>query len=267
MDIPDIYIFYGCISLLPLFFLYLLYRNLVWRWQWKQWFDGYYATRGQATRRKDVERLITELSSSDKGLNRSALERLTQSGAKGVILVLAALDLPYHMTRDGKYIVNEGEITVLGKSVKKLQTLLSGALVKIGHHSPNDLIAALQNPNLNVRINAMHALGRLNYFPAIASLLPYMDSLNLDEKAIAIKALGEIRATKAFEKIVLSLRDEDVYVRATAVTALGNLGDVRALPYLEEISRFDQTVIDGNNITLGQLAEMTISRVRHVSLQ
>jgi hypothetical protein len=264
MSIPDIYIFYGCISLLPLFFLYLLYRNLAWRWQWKQWFDEYYAARGQVARRKDVERLITELSSSDSGLNIGGLRRIEESGAMGVNLVLAALDLPYHMTRTGKYVFPDGEATsIFGKSVKKIHSLLSDALVNIGHHSPNELVAALQSPNLNVRTVAMHVLGHLNYFPAVDALLMFMDSPNLDEKAFAMKALGELGVINAVDSILSVLNDNDVYVRATAIVALGNIGDPRALPFLEEISQFDKTLIDGTDQTLGQLAEMAVVNIRN----
>ncbi len=259
MEIQNIYIFYGCVSLLPLFFLYLLYRNLAWRWRWKQWFDGYYAKRGQVARRNDVERLITELSSSDRGLNISALQRIMQSEAKSVDLLLAALDMPYYQSRNGKYVYTEGEETsIFVKSVNKTHPFLVNALTSIGHHSPEELKAALQSPNLNVRITVMSALEQLNDISVADSLLPFLDSDNLDEKAFAIRALGGMRATNTFEMILSALNHMDVYVRATAIVALGNIGDERALPFLEEISRFDKTIIDGTDQILGQLAEMAV---------
>jgi len=261
-------IFFGFIFGIPLFFLYWLYRNLAWRWRWRQWFYGYYASRGQDARRKDVERLITELSSSDKGLNKSALERLAQSGAKGVDLILAAIDMPYFVSRSGKLVFEEEEKeSIFFKSINKIHPLLVGTLLNIGHHSPKAFMNALQNTNRNVRIVAMIILGHLRDASAVEVLLPFLDNPNIDERAYAMRALGEIKAANCFDKMVSSLKDDDVYIQATAISALGNIGDARALPYLEEFSRFDKTPVEGSGQTLGQLAEVAVSRIHNKGLQ
>ncbi len=260
----DLIIFYGFVSLLPLFFLYLVHRDLMKkREQRKQLIRSLRLPDSGNGSLKDAKKLIWDLSDSLLPWVRiGAINNLVRTDSRGVKTIIAALDLlPYYECRGG-YIVTQGDFV-------SIHHILVNALAELGRSSVDKLNEALQHPHLNVRMAAISALGKINSPSAVELLVRFVDSPNVEERMNAVEALGKLRATSAIERIISSLRDSSPVVRETGVRALIQLNDMRALPALEDLASTDGTIIEDRPgmpvLTLGQFALGAAQKIRKVN--
>jgi hypothetical protein len=90
------------------------------------------------------------------------------------------------------------------------------------------LISVLQDEDDNVRADAVQAFSRLGP-AAIAKVRDVLQDRNSPKRAEAAHALGMVGGTQAVEPLLDALTDADWEVRHQAAEALGKLGDRRAV--------------------------------------
>lgn len=99
------------------------------------------------------------------------------------------------------------------------------------------LIAALDDPDLQVRIYAIQGLRDI---PASSSIQPLCNTLesSLNEPLIVsnvCRALGEIKDPASLPTLTRLLKNPEPFTRYDSAYALGEIGDPAAIPALEEI--------------------------------
>jgi hypothetical protein len=255
-------LFYGIISLLPLFFLYQIYRDIARRKARRRELTKYFKASGIGNGNlKAAVKLVDDLDSIVPGMRQAAITRIIKDDTKGVETIITVLDVPYYRSRTKGFVLTHRNFK--GTLIIDLYPFLIKALAKIGRSSVEKLSGALHHSNLNVRLSAMAALGKTTNPSAVSLLLPFLDSSDVDERIGAIVALGELQAKSALEKLSAALQDGNVTVREMGVLALISINDIRALPALEDLARTDQTVIDERPIyTMSDLAQDAIKLIR-----
>ncbi len=128
---------------------------------------------------------------------------------------------------------------------------------KYGKSALEELIAALEDDNPLIRLNAVRALSIINDPESVEpmiDILHYADN-DLQIREMAIISLGKSKDQRAYEPLIDVLNNEpDKELRQTAVIALGELGDKRAAGPLLEI--FNETDFRSTAaIALGLLKE------------
>jgi HEAT repeat protein len=250
------------VSLLPLFFLYQIYRDISKKKARRRELTKYFKASGKGNGTlKDAVKLVDDLDSIVPGARQAAIRRIVKNDTKGVETIITVLDVPYYRSRIKGFVLTQPEFN--GTIMIELYPFLLRALAEIGRSSVQKLKGALQHPNLNVRLSGMAALGETKNPAAIRLLAPFLDSTDVEERVGAIVALGELHAKPAAEKIIASLRDSEARVREIGIRALMKINDVRALPALQDLARTDQTVIDDRPIyTMKDLAEDAIRQIQ-----
>jgi hypothetical protein len=116
-----------------------------------------------------------------------------------------------------------------------------------------ELSKLLSNPDPQVRVGALQALNALvegNGY--LAPSLPYSSpgyptvtaaTTPLDRQLQAIDQLGQTRTVEAVQPLITKLADSQATVRAAAAEALGQIGEVSALPHLE-----DRLLVETNEV-------------------
>jgi hypothetical protein len=257
----DLILFYGLIALLPLFFLYQIYRDIEKKKARRRQLTRFFKASGNGNGSvQDAVKLVDDLDSILPWARPAAIRRLIQNDTQGIQTIMTVLDVPYYRSRVRGFVLTQPGFE--GTIIIDLYSSLIRALAEIGRSSVGRLKGALQHPNLNVRLSAMAALGETKNPAAIRLLAPFLDSTEVEERLGAIVALGELHATSAVESITTALQDNHPAVREAGIRALMKIDDVRALPALEEIARTDQTVIDDRPIyTMKDLAEDAIKHI------
>jgi HEAT repeat protein len=120
------------------------------------------------------------------------------------------------------------------------------------------LIQDLKNPDIGVRLSAVHTLGNNRDTRAVK---PLIDTLKNDTdyrvRCVAATALGKIGDKSAVEPLIESLKeDKEGDVRSYTAEALGMLGDTRAVEPLLESLTHDQFYSGSNAAkSLGKMRE------------
>jgi|GEM_PF-2074041 len=117
---------------------------------------------------------------------------------------------------------------VLNSSFGEVWPLLAG----LDSSLVERLIIWLQDPDVEVRGNAAHVLGKIGDARAIEPLiLALKDEKDEDGwvSSWAAYALGNIGDDRAVEPLLIALKDKDESTRALAARALGEIGETRAV--------------------------------------
>lgn len=256
----DLIWFYGIIALIPLFFLYQIYRDIAKKKARRRELTKYFKT-SDTGNLKDAIKLVDDLDSIVPGVRQAAIRRTVKNDIKGVETIMTVLDVPYYRSRTQGFVLAHRNFR--GTIIIDLYPFLIKVLAEIGRSSVEKLRVALQHPNLNVRLSAMAALGETKDSSAVTLLLPFLDSSDGEERIGAIVALGELQERSALEKLSTTLQDSNAVVRQMGILALMRMNDIRALPALEDLARTDQTVIDERPIyTMSDLARDAIKLIR-----
>jgi HEAT repeat protein len=151
------------------------------------------------------------------------------------------------------------------------------ALAKLGTKSAiPHLLEGLADSNESVIEACIFALGEIGYnVTSYATEITHLliPLLKSSSAQIRIKTIGAIskNANKklGFELLIEMLEDKDIYVQLKTISSLGFVGDMRALPILERISRSANSEDDYGNTTY-RAAQEAIAEIKwrnqHLSL-
>ena len=108
--------------------------------------------------------------------------------------------------------------------------------VKVAEGAVPALIQALQDPDIQVRANAIYALDFIgeSATDAVPALILLLKDLNEDVRLHALEALGQIGSKDAVSALTQALKGQDEDVRLHAVQALEQIGTPEALKAVEE---------------------------------
>ena len=90
-------------------------------------------------------------------------------------------------------------------------------------------IAALKDGDVEVRMNAVQALGEIKDPRAVEPLIAALKDMYKYVRGNAARALGEISDQRAVEPLIVALKDENEYVRRQAAWALGEIKEPRTV--------------------------------------
>ncbi len=118
------------------------------------------------------------------------------------------------------------------------------------------LIAALADPDANVRMAAAHSLGHLEDPRAIPALINATRDSNAKVRSAAYEALSDFDDPRTVEPMIAALKDPDADVRQQAAHALGNLEDRRAVrPLMAALTDSSADVRQAAAHSLGDLQD------------
>jgi HEAT repeat protein/beta-lactamase regulating signal transducer with metallopeptidase domain len=110
-----------------------------------------------------------------------------------------------------------------------LATLASGQVPDTTNPAVPPLIAALSDPDANVRIAAANSLGQLEDPRAIPALITASHDANVQVRSAAFQALSDFQDPRIYEPMVAALKDPDADVRQRAAQTLGSLENKAAV--------------------------------------
>jgi HEAT repeat protein len=112
--------------------------------------------------------------------------------------------------------LKESRLDVRLKAAKILQDVPDPVAVE-------PLIGALRDKDINIRLRAATALGKIGR-PAGKSLVGLLQDPDPEMRRVAVEQLGKIRHPEALEPLLAALRDPDPNVQWWAAWALGEMG-------------------------------------------
>jgi HEAT repeat protein/beta-lactamase regulating signal transducer with metallopeptidase domain len=118
------------------------------------------------------------------------------------------------------------------------------------------LIAALSDPDANVRMAAANSLGQLEDPRAIPALIAASRDSNAQVRSAAFDALTNFEDPRVVEPMIAALKDPDADVRQRAAQTLGSLQDKRALqPLMAALADSSADVRQAAAQSLGELQD------------
>jgi HEAT repeat protein len=138
------------------------------------------------------------------------------------------------------------------------------ALGKLGDPDAIDAVAARLNDPAEhdlVREQAARALGQLIRGEVFAPLVSALDDPDVDVRCQALYALAESAGPAAVDVLLARTTDPNTYVRHAAVTALGRVGNESLIPLLEGIAQQDQDEL-GRAMWVREAARYAIESIR-----
>ncbi|NEQ37797.1 MAG: HEAT repeat domain-containing protein [Okeania sp. SIO3I5] len=135
----------------------------------------------------------------------------------------------------------------------------SWALGFIGAEGIEELLLAYQSDNRDVRIGVVGALGRIaesRWDESLEEVLfSALEDRDIEVRLEAIAALSRIPPGLALAKLIPLLDESNLELSKAAFLALGKLGDKEALPYLE-------AKLKDNRPGISQVAKIAISQIK-----
>lgn len=137
-----------------------------------------------------------------------------------------------------KVLLERSPLELVWEAAKSLTTMATDG--EIFHHM------LLESKDSEVRRVAVYALGILRDVTAVETLCNIL--LNPNEppslRGQAAETLGCIGTEASVEPLLAATRAEPAEVRFWSVFALGRIGDMRAIPVLQELAAHDHAVVE-----------------------
>lgn len=146
-------------------------------------------------------------------------------------------------------------IIALRTNDRRAHTLVVDDLVRIGRPAVEPLLAALDDPNPNVRAGSARALGKIGDGRALGSLifrLRYDTDVEVRKSAVWALHMGDARSVGP---LIEALRDLDEWVRFGAVIVLAKIGQPAVVPLINALSDNLPLVRANAAETLGRIAD------------
>jgi HEAT repeat protein len=126
-------------------------------------------------------------------------------------------------------------VSVLGVGENGIGTTAADALIGIGPPAVDALLVAIRSQDPLVRRFAARALGGIKDERAIESLLAALMDENLNVRRQALEAAAKFQDDRVLDVLLFALSDPGLRIEASLL--LGERKDLRALPYLVEALR------------------------------
>lgn len=119
-----------------------------------------------------------------------------------------------------------------------------------------DLVRALRDPVVDVRVVAAAAIWRLPDPAAVPALLELLADEDASARQWAVLALGVIRDVRAVPPLLAMLQDREQGVRLDVIRSLGRIRDPRAVQPLEALVRDEARANDERLESISALATL-----------
>jgi HEAT repeat protein len=197
------------------------------------------------TPRLDEERVLAEaLKSQDPAVRREAAEAIAAASRieNPDTLSSALQDDDWRVRRSAvQGFARSGDSSFVRSIIESVRHnhrhfgLLSSALKLLAlteHNVTDPLIALLDDPEPDVRIQAALALGEQHDQKATDALVNALDDDHTNVRFQAIESLGRLRAEAAIDKLAAIVESRDFFLAFPALDALAAIGDRRVAPEL-----------------------------------
>ncbi len=152
---------------------------------------------------KSISGQISDLSSLFPWVRKRAINSLVKTGVPAVKEIILTLDTPYAPICINGVSSNDPDWDESIHAVNRWLKLLN-VLVSIGTPALSELENALHHSNPNVRISAMHVIGKIGNPSFIDLLLPFTRSKLVYERAWSVGALGYAGLSKYYETLMIA---------------------------------------------------------------
>lgn len=228
---------------------------------------GTIATIEDVTSRLDGERdLAEQLASADEATRLKAAEALAEQDLidSALPLVGALGDESWRVRRlavDG--LARHGGEVAVKSLLRALRdehhnlSILNSALQVLalsGVDAVAPLIDCLNEPDVDLRIYAAHALGEQHDARAIPALVHALEDPDVNVRYHTIEALGNLRATDVVDSLLGVIESGDFYLAFPALDALTKIGDSRIAPRLVSLLEDEMLRVPAAE-ALGQLGD------------
>lgn len=156
---------------------------------------------------------LADLASPDWKKRKQAVEALANSGSQELAQHLIEMIRQNH--RDPNAL--NASLSLLAE----LNTPVTGMLVDL-----------LTDPDPEVRMYAVLALGETRDPACIPALIQCLDDPDQNVRFNAVEALGKLHAREAVERLIAILQEKDFFLAFAAAQALAEIGDPRPVPAL-----------------------------------
>ena len=113
--------------------------------------------------------------------------------------------------------------------------------------SVKDLVPIfLQASNLNVKINALIAIGKINDLSSVKIVLNALEDKNWQVRAVAANIIGDMALKGAIYRLIPLLNDKNWFVRknsATAIAKMGKLGIYTLIQHMDQKDKYARDMI------------------------
>jgi len=135
------------------------------------------------------------------------------------------------------------------------------ALVELGPKAVEPLLNVISTQPVEIRTLLVSILGKIGDEKALKPLLSMLKDDAFEVRAEIAYVLGWLIIDKKnIEPLIeILLNDKEAEVREAAADALGNLGDERAIPYLEQIASNDKGMSEHSSVEIEAL-----NALRHI---
>ncbi len=155
----------------------------------------------------------------------------------------------------------------------KDETIDYQAAISLGQIGDKSAVPALRdmlkrrNENTNSRLYAASSLAMLGDEEGFKIVIDIANNklINLKSRCLAIEALVKLDNKEAVPDLIASLKDEHPNIRASAAKALGEIGDVSALPALEQALEDKTRTESGPYTRVNQAAAEAITQIQNQS--
>ena len=118
------------------------------------------------------------------------------------------------------------------------------------------LTSALQDIEQDVRLKAIHSLGRIGSPSVVDLLLPALKDQHSQVRIQAAEALGDCNDFRAVEPLLEALQDSNQFVRAAVTVAIGKIVDTKALkPLIAALNDPDKDVRDQTQAAIQRMSD------------
>jgi len=131
-------------------------------------------------------------------------------------------------------------------------------LAQLGQPAVPDLIRLAGDKNPDVKIAALHALGRVKSADALPVLIPLLSDPDPDIRRTVTESLGCIRDSSVIPRLIERFRDQNAAVRFEAVCALAGMGNFAVHPVLEAAENREPEIRAAALETLGKFPDPVI---------
>lgn len=146
-------------------------------------------------------------------------------------------------------------IVALQTDDRRAHTLVVDDLVRIGSAAVEPLLAALEDPNANVRAGAARALGKIGDIRALGSLIFRLRvDADAEVRKSAVWAM-HLGGTRAVEPLIEALHDSDEWVRFGAAIVLSKIGEGAVEPLITALTDPMAVVRCNAAETLGRIGD------------